>query len=313
MNAMSASPKRIELPALFCSADRAEHGLSRYQLTRSRGATRIHRGVYEDAGRTRVVIAPRWADPTWIEVQQRLAALQTVRPDAVGSHTTAALLLGLPTPYRADALLHVTVPFGTRPVRRPGVVGHASRHLDPRGHCGVRINRGDLVIHELAGHLRIGDLIAVFDALLGTWQDTPDLTAEELRDLLTGRVHYRGRRTALEALTRARAGVRSPGETRTRLAIVAAGLPEPEVAPAVRLPSLPTAIHPDMAYVGPRIAIEYEGPQHRLDESQWDRDIERYGALVRHGWIVIRITRRTSAARFCREVREALELRAVPV
>ncbi|MEV0982880.1 hypothetical protein AB0I45_00775 [Brevibacterium sp. NPDC049920] len=310
---MSASPKRIELPALFRSTDRAEHGLSRYQLTHSRGATRIHRGVYEDAGRSSVVNAPRWAGPTWVEVRQRLAALQTVRPDAIGSHTTAALLLGLPTPYGSEALLHVTVPHGTRPLRRPGVVGHESRHLEPRGHCGVHINRGDLVVHELAGHLPAGDLVAVFDALLGTWQDTPDLTVDELRSLLTGRRRYRGRRTALDALARARAGVRSPGETRTRLAIVAAGLPEPEVAPAVRLPSLPAVIHPDMAYVGPRIAIEYEGPQHRLDESQWDRDIERYGALVRHGWIVIRITRRTSAARFCREVREALELRAVPV
>ena len=49
-------------------------------------------------------------------------------------------------------------------------------------------------------------------------------------------------------------------------------------------------LHPDLAYPELRIAIEYEGEEHRLDGQRWRDDIARRRALERLGWIVLRMT-----------------------
>jgi len=47
----------------------------------------------------------------------------------------------------------------------------------------------------------------------------------------------------------------------------------------------------DLAYPHLRIAIEYEGDQHRTDPRQWQRDIEKHELLADLGWRVIRFSR----------------------
>jgi hypothetical protein len=79
-------------------------------------------------------------------------------------------------------------------------------------------------------------------------------------------------------------------ETRCRLALVEAGLPEPAL-------NFDVVEHGralgcvDLAYPELRIAIEYEGEHHLLDPEQWARDIERYDRLREAGWVVIRVTK----------------------
>ena len=63
------------------------------------------------------------------------------------------------------------------------------------------------------------------------------------------------------------AGSASPGETRLRLALVRAGLPEPELN--VRLYGVDGRYlgKPDIVYRRQRVVFEYEGDGHRLDGS----------------------------------------------
>ena len=47
---------------------------------------------------------------------------------------------------------------------------------------------------------------------------------------------------------------------------------------------------PDLSYPDWKIAIEYDGDQHRVDPRQWRRDIARRENLEADGWIVLVIT-----------------------
>ncbi|WAC67494.1 DUF559 domain-containing protein [Agrococcus sp. SL85] len=47
----------------------------------------------------------------------------------------------------------------------------------------------------------------------------------------------------------------------------------------------------DLADPSLRLAIEYDGEHHRLDDAQDDRDVRRLRRLAAEGWLVIRITK----------------------
>ncbi|MCD2443877.1 hypothetical protein LQ757_16470 [Agromyces sp. SYSU K20354] len=68
-----------------------------------------------------------------------------------------------------------------------------------------------------------------------------------------------------------------------------AGLPEPIIAAPVPVRH-GVVLHPDLSYPELRIAIEYEGEEHRLDPRRWHDDIARRRALEAVGWVVIRVT-----------------------
>ncbi|MDX5317908.1 MAG: hypothetical protein LPK38_00895, partial [Actinomycetes bacterium] len=71
-------------------------------------------------------------------------------------------------------------------------------------------------------------------------------------------------------------------ETHLRLALVGAGLPEPELQ--VKLdPEDPHSPVADLGYRGARIAIDYDGATHLTSEQQ-SRDIRRSRAFTLAGW-----------------------------
>jgi very-short-patch-repair endonuclease len=99
----------------------------------------------------------------------------------------------------------------------------------------------------------------------------------------------------------------SPMETRIRMALWAAGLSPPtlqfEVLAGGRLRRL------DLAYPEVKLAIEYDGEEHRTQERA-RRDLEREAALVALGWKILRfdaVTVHRSPAQIARTV--AYELR----
>ena len=101
----------------------------------------------------------------------------------------------------------------------------------------------------------------------------------------------RGLRKGKEALELIRVGSDSAQETMLRLAIVRAGLPEPELNIPIITEDGVRHHEPDLSYRKYRIGIEYEG-EHHGEESQIARDIarsERYAAL---GWTEVRISKR---------------------
>ena len=104
----------------------------------------------------------------------------------------------------------------------------------------------------------------------------------------------RGIRKARAALDLARVGADSPPETMLRLALLDAGLPEPELNAAIIDESGRLHHEPDMSYRDYKIGVEYDGGHHGAAE-QIDRDIgreEHYRAL---GWTEVRISKRHMA------------------
>jgi hypothetical protein len=83
-------------------------------------------------------------------------------------------------------------------------------------------------------------------------------------------------------------GAESPQETRTRLALIDAGIPAPRTQIVVRDEYGEFVARIDMGYEDLRVGIEYDGPQHWTSADQRDRDIDRYSALLDLGWVIVR-------------------------
>lgn len=78
-------------------------------------------------------------------------------------------------------------------------------------------------------------------------------------------------------------------ETRLRLLMVLAGLPEPTVNLVLRDEyGEPTRQH-DLAYEEQRLAIAYEGRQHVEVVAQWEKDLRRREAMDDDAWRTIRV------------------------
>lgn len=123
-------------------------------------------------------------------------------------------------------------------------------------------------------------------------------------ELLAAR--YRGR----HGLERARvsldlvdAGAQSPKETWLRLVLVQAGLPRPQTQIPVVDEFGGVIASLDMGWDGVKVAVEYDGDQHRKDRSQYNWDIRRLERLQRRGWIVIRVVAGDRPADIVRQVR----------
>ena len=87
-----------------------------------------------------------------------------------------------------------------------------------------------------------------------------------------------------------RTGVDSVMETRLRMLIVLAGLPEPTINHILRANDGSWLRRIDLSYLDLRLAIEYDGRQHALDTKQWNSDIRRREELEQQGWRFIVVT-----------------------
>ncbi|OZF38695.1 hypothetical protein CH296_03050 [Rhodococcus sp. 14-2496-1d] len=86
------------------------------------------------------------------------------------------------------------------------------------------------------------------------------------------------------------AGAESPQETRTRLALMNAGLPRPQTQIEVVGPDGRVFARIDIGWARWKVAVEYDGEQHWSDERQRAWDIERQHLLESMGWTVIRVS-----------------------
>ncbi len=108
------------------------------------------------------------------------------------------------------------------------------------------------------------------------------------------------------------AGAESPQETRTRLALVAAGLPKPQTQIVVRDRFAYPFARIDMGWEEWRVGVEYDGAHHWTDSRQRARDIDRWAELEALGWRIIRVSsemlryrRRVIVERACNALRAA--------
>ena len=97
-------------------------------------------------------------------------------------------------------------------------------------------------------------------------------------------------RRARRAAELVREGSESPRETRLRLLMVLAGLPEPECN--VELGDERGFIaRVDLYLRAWRVAGEYEGDQHRTDPDTYGKDLRRYERIVAFGVLPVRVAK----------------------
>lgn len=234
-------------------------------------------------------------------IRRCLAVELVLAAGAFFTHHTAARLWPLPIPgVPNEGPLHVGVMPPECPPRRIGTVGHAIS--DPAAYTVRRgehllIDPGTLFC-QLSKVLRVEDLVAVGDALVLTphWPDERDdrpwLDLSTLQERVE-RFRGRGKARADRAVQRVRTGSESRPESLVRLAIVDAGLPEPEVNVEVHTDNGVFVGRADLLYRRYRLAVEYDGDHHRVDTKQYDRDAGRMDDFAAAGWRVVRVTKRS--------------------
>ena len=232
----------------------------------------------------------------------RCAALLVAMPSSAHlSHRTAAQLWPLPLPRAvADELVHISVRLPDRAPRRAGVAGHLvkDRRLGVVRRAGLPLVDPATMFCQLSTQLSLHDLVAVGDALVlqpvypDTWDERPWVSLTQLRErveLFCGR----GKRAASEAVALLRPGAESRPETLLRLAILDAGLPEPEVNVELWDSGGRFLGRADLVYGQWRVIVEYDGDQHRTSTRQFDRDVLRLEGFAAAGWTVVRVLGRS--------------------
>ncbi len=250
----------------FSAAQARQAGISRRQLT-GRSFRRLVQGIYVSAD-----IVPGAA------VMARAALLATGDDRAVASHHTAALLWGGVVPHHH--LVHTTVPAGGVRLRRDGVHVHAGDR-DVRVLRGVPVTAPADTFLDLASVLGLVDLVVLGDSLVGRGVVTP---AELVAAASSTR---RGARTARRAAALVREGVDSAMESRSRMLILLAGLPEPVVNYTIYDDAGRVWLRLDLSYPELRLAVEYDGRQHAESTRQWERDVGRREELDGLGWRLV--------------------------
>ena len=219
-------------------------------------------------------------------------ALSAATPGAWISHLTAASLWGLWLPhwFQARRELHLSKPKALPPVRREGVVGHTVLVFDDEVTLwdGIRISTPARTWLDLAHILPLEDLVAMGDQLVRQPRKEledrlePWSTLPQLHEMLKRHPKLKGVVKARLATELIRPGSDSAPETFLRLALTAAGLPEPELQLRI-LPSDPYSPAADLGYRLQRIAIQYDGGHH-LTRQQQSRDNRRDESFNAAGW-----------------------------
>ncbi|OBH02913.1 DUF559 domain-containing protein [Mycobacterium sp. E3247] len=197
---------------------------------------------------------------------------------------------------------------------------HDNRHRQ----AGIRVHGDRIEDDEVAVIGGIPVTSAARTALdLGCWYPTTaavagiDALARETRikpadvELLADR--YPGRRgivRAREAIAVFDSGAQSPKESWLRVVLVQAGLPRPQTQIPVRDEFGSVIAYLDMGWEEVKVAVEYDGEQHRSDRRQYTWDVRRLETLERLGWIVVRVVTGDRPADIISRVRAARARRA---
>jgi hypothetical protein len=200
------------------------------------------------------------------EVRARAALLAASDGSYISHHTAAALWSGV-VPDCPD--IHVSS-TGSRG-RMTGIVAHrAKRDQVVTVRQGVRLTAPIQTFLDLSQVLNLLDLVVLGDSLVKKRRCRLDDLLEVVGDA-TGP----GAALARRAAALVREGVDSPMESRLRMLIVLAGLPEPQVDHRIYGSDGALLYRFDLAYVDHGLIIEYDGWQHADERDQWERDVSR--------------------------------------
>lgn len=259
--------KKLDTSRPFRRADALTDGLTAKELRGPRFRP-IFRGVLVDA---RVTITPK------VHAE---AALRLFDPTAFASHASAARLLDVPIPTLADE--HVTVFHQRMRRHHRGIRTHVSDTRDVRRVDGLLVSDHARMFVELAELVGLVDLVVVGDHLVRKGA----ITCAELVAYCAASRH-RTARAARRAAAYVRADVDSPMETRLRMLLVLAGLPEPEINVKIRAADGEVMRRYDLSFPTVRVIVEYDGRQHIERVEAWESDLERREAIDDDGWRIL--------------------------
>jgi hypothetical protein len=213
------------------------------------------------------------------------AVLKLVPTGSHISHHTAAELWGAVVPD--DGSTHICLPSDRRRQVRKGVKSHCGNgpaHTTLRK--GIPISTPEQTFLDLAAAgLTLVDLVVAADGMIKVGHTTAERLIEAAAEW-----HGRGCRVARRAAGLARNDADSPAETRLRLLLVLAGLPEPKVNLILRARDGSWRRRYDLGYEELQLIVEYDGRQHANDTQQWLTDIFRREELDRMHWRLVVVT-----------------------
>lgn len=263
-----AYPVDLDMRRPFTRAEAMTAGVSPSAL-KGPNFRRIFRGVYIHASVPQHPLI-------------RIQAALLIHPGiAFASHQSGARVYELPIPDGPEE--HVSVFDHADRRRRTGIRNHVARTGSPVTVVkGVRVSTPAQVFVELAGVLGLVDLVVAGDDLVRRHRITPeDLGTACVASADTHAV--RARRAARYI----RRSVDSPMESRLRMLLVLAGLPEPDVNHEVFDEQGRRMYRFDLCYPDLKLIAEYDGRQHRDDLNQWDHDTSRRDWLDHNGWMIV--------------------------
>ena len=254
---------------VFLGREALDDGLSRHDLRR--WYQPVFRGVYAP-NRARLTVADRAA-----------AAWLTTDRAGVIAGVAASALHGAQWVGNGEP---IEVLVGERR-RQSGLIVRMDRFSDDEVTAvgELPVTTPARTAYDLGRHLKRSLALARLDALMRA----APFGIEEVRELMQRYGAARGVRQLRDLLPLVDAGAESPKESWLRLLLVDGGLPAPDTQiPICDEGGVPVA-YLDMGYRDIKLAIEYDGDQHRSDRRQYVRDVRRIPMLERRGWEVIRV------------------------
>lgn len=127
---------------------------------------------------------------------------------------------------------------------------------------------------------------------------------DDVAQLAKRHPHTKGLRRLETALDLVDAGADSPRETRLRLKLIAAGFPRPQTQIPLRRGG-GRWYYLDMGWEDIKLAVEYDGDQHRTSRPQYVSDAERQEFVARLSWTHIKVLAEHRDDDVIRRVRQA--------
>jgi very-short-patch-repair endonuclease len=253
---------------------------------RARCVHRVRRGAY-------VLMAVWNAAAPWEKDLYRIDGHAATRATpATYSHTTAARLLGCAV-WDVGERIHLTVPYASS-ARSHGA--DVAAHRQPVGDEDLvhvlrsgrmlRLTSVDRTVADCARILDLERAAVVGDHALRRGASVDGIAAAAERSGLV-----RGARRVERLLGALDPRAESPGETRTRIALAAAGLPAPELQFEVMTEE--GLYRADFAWPELKVILEFDGDSkyfaYRPTAEVLLAERRRENALAAAGWVVVRV------------------------
>lgn len=238
---------------VFATADALAAGVERRAigpLLRSGAWHRIRHGVYT----TGEVWAQHEAEGRTHRLECAAVLRRLGHESVVVSHDSAARLHRIVLPRPTGPAVRLTDPLQFRTGRGYRVNAASLPPEDVVTHTGLPLTTVPRTLADVGREWALTDAVVAVDDALAEGRTTVD----QLRATALAQTHWVGCGRAARAFSLARVGAHSPHETRTRLALLAAGLPEPLLQQAVHVGSRLIAVL-DMYWPEHGVFVECDG------------------------------------------------------